>query len=459
MTVLIIFCKSKQLRAIIWLIFASKCFLMKNRFVLFVLLLLPFCLSAQDTITVMQYNLLQYGNLNSAYAGCDETTNNTQEKDESIRTILQYVQPDILTVNEFGATQDLLDDFMRHNLNINGVSYWKSDDIINYANSDIVNHIFYNSNKLALKKHAVIRTSVRDIDAYELYFKTASLVANDTISLVCIVAHLKAGNDYEATRRAQLQNVMDYIDENYPQGNVLIMGDFNMYSSAETGYLLVTHDYSNTNVLLVDPVGSAGVGPWNNNGSYAAYHTQSTTSDINADCKASGGLDDRFDFILMADEVCFGYHNVRYVSNSYTAVGNDGNHFNRSINAGTNAAVPETVANALFQNSDHLPVTVKLAVNAKLKVDDSHLTPEYAASIAPNPASDFARVCFFNRIAGNIQFDIYNIQGMLVKSETDYFDRGNQLHRVDVSDLQKGFYVLRISNYEHLSESLKIVIR
>ena len=86
-------------------------------------------LHAQDTITVMQYNLLEYGNYNSAFADCYETNNNTQRKDECIRLLMDHVKPDILTVCEFGATQSLLTGFLDHNLNINGVNYWKSDNV------------------------------------------------------------------------------------------------------------------------------------------------------------------------------------------------------------------------------------------------------------------------------------------------------------------------------------------
>ena len=49
-------------------------------------LLLGFLVSnAQDVLTVMQYNLLEYGNHNSGFADCYETNNNTQRKDESGR--------------------------------------------------------------------------------------------------------------------------------------------------------------------------------------------------------------------------------------------------------------------------------------------------------------------------------------------------------------------------------------
>ena len=77
---------------------------MRRFFVFLSLLLVSVGMMAQDTITVMQYNLLQYGNY-QGYGGCSESTNNTQHKDECIRDILDYVKPDILGVCEFGATQ------------------------------------------------------------------------------------------------------------------------------------------------------------------------------------------------------------------------------------------------------------------------------------------------------------------------------------------------------------------
>ena len=265
---------------------------------------------AQDTLTVMQYNLLYYGNYNSGFADCFETNNNTQRKDECIRTILDYAKPDIFTVCEFGATSALQNDFLRHNLNINGANYWRSDNIINYAGESIINHIFYDSRKLGLSKHIALRTQPRDTDFYELYLKTPGLAAGDTIKLVCIVAHPKAGQGYEAARRALMQTAMDYLNQHYPHDNALIMGDFNMYGASESGYRLLTQTYSNPEVCFVDPVGSAGIGEWNNNSQYAAYHTQSTRS-YSDECFSSGGLDDRFDFILMADEIKFSYNHMR----------------------------------------------------------------------------------------------------------------------------------------------------
>ena len=413
---------------------------------------------AQDTLTVMQYNLLYYGNYNSGFADCYETNNNTQRKDECIRTIVDFVKPDIFTVCEFGATQQLQNNFLRHNLNINGADYWQSDNIINIAGSNIINHIFFDSRKMGLKRHVALRTNPRDTDIYELYLKTPSLAAGDTIRLVCIVAHPKAGMGYESDRRALMQIAMDYVNQNYPTDNVLIMGDFNMYGASEPGYRLLTQTYSNPSICFMDPLALVGgVGEWNNNSQFSPFHTQSTRS-YSDECFSSGGLDDRFDFILMADEIAFSYNHMRYVQGSYHAVGNDGYHFNMSVNQNYNSSVPADVAEALYDSSDHLPVTMKIAVDVHLGVDDNE-TQNLYATVAPNPASDKAVVHFFNPSQGLVQFEMYSLQGQLMQHESAEFSEGSQQFELSLEGLMKGFYLLRIRHENGWRQTVKVVIK
>ena len=391
---------------------------------------------AQDTLTVMQYNLLEYGNYNSGFADCYETNNNTQRKDECIRTIMDYVQPDILTVCEFGATQQILDNFISHNLNINGISYWKTDDIKNYNNSNIINHIFYDSRKMELKKHVALYTNPRDTDVYELYLKTPGIAYGDTTKLVCIVAHPKAGMGYESSRRATMQVAMDYVNAHYATDNVLIMGDFNMYGASESGYQLLTHTYSNPDIRFVDPLSNVGgVGEWNNNSQFAPFHTQSTRS-YSEECFSSGGLDDRFDFILMADEIYMGFNKIKYLSNSYHAVGNDGHHFNQSIDQNGNDAVPEEVLQALFDCSDHLPVTMKMAVYDQLEISEPETVRFH---LHPNPTDGGINVQAMPETSPQ-EYRIVNPMGQLLL--TGRVEAGNQW--IDVSGLPAGLYFIQL---------------
>ncbi|MBT8195425.1 MAG: hypothetical protein HKO56_03565, partial [Bacteroidia bacterium] len=50
----------------------------------------------------------------------------------------------------------------------------------------------------------------------------------------------------------------------------------------------------------------------------------------------------------------------------YNEFGNDGNHYNQSINWGTNSSVPSNIAQALYDASDHLPVTAELIFGTSL---------------------------------------------------------------------------------------------
>lgn len=395
------------------------------------------CLSsvyAQDTITVMQYNLLQYGNVNSGYADCYETNNNTQHKDECIRTILDYVKPDILTVCEFGKSQNLQSSFLQHNLNINGADYWKSDNIINYANQDIINHIFYDSRKMELKSHVALRTKPRDTDVYELYMKTKELLAGDTIKLICIVTHPKAGMYYESNRRATMQTAMDYVNQNYAYDNVLIMGDFNMYRASESGYQLLTRNYNNPDVLFVDPLANYdGVGEWNSNIMFAPFHTQSTRR-YAEECFSDGGLDDRFDFILISDEIYMGFNKLKYLNGTYKAVGNDGRHFDQSINQNGNSAVPEEVAEALFDSSDHLPVTLKMRIFGEWDVDEVTMN---SFRVYPNPTDGLLHVERPYEDVSTREYRITNIMGQIMLT-------GSVTKTIDVSSLPAGIYFIHL---------------
>ena len=403
---------------------------MRRFFVFLSLLLVSMAVMAQDTITVMQYNLLQYGNY-QGYGGCYESTNNTQRKDECSRVMLGYVKPDILGVCEFGATKQLQNDFLRNNLNINGANYWKSDNIMNGMGSNIINHIFYDSRKMELKKHVSLPTSPRNIDVYEFYMRTSSLLSGDTIKLVCIVAHPKAGTNCESERLAAMTTVMNYVNVHYANDNVLIMGDFNMYRATEGGYQILTKTYGNTDALFIDPLASeGGVGSWNNNPSFARFHTQSTRTE--GTCFSSGGLDDRFDFILMSGEVYMGSKQMRYLNGTYKAIGNDGLHYNKSINQNGNNAVPPLIAQALYDCSDHLPVTMKLQVQAHLGVEDHVVAEGY--KVYPNPVTNV--LCL--DVVGSVEYRILNMMGQTVMM-------GETSREINVSGLPAGIYFINVN--------------
>ena len=60
-----------------------------------------------------------------------------------------------------------------------------------------------------------------------------------------------------------------------------------------------------------------------------------------------------------------GANKISYIPNSCIAVGNDGNHFDLAIiDEPVNTAAPDSVINAIYYMSDHLPVLCKLEVES-----------------------------------------------------------------------------------------------
>src|SRR5690554_6365483 len=108
--------------------------------------------------------------------------------------------------------------------------------------------------------------------------------------------HLKAGNSTssEAQRETQTQVFMDYTATCPSDTNLIVAGDRNVDSSYDDGYQNMTSGA----YALKDPINRPR--SWNNSGSYAEVHTQSTRNGGNFDCGSQGGMDDRFDQILVS---------------------------------------------------------------------------------------------------------------------------------------------------------------
>ena len=258
-------------------------------------------------------------------------------------------------------TEDGADSVLTRSLNVNGVSnYAMANFHLNNSGSGLHNMLYYNTDKLTLQWQDAIITNSRDIDHYVLYANDPNLgVYYDTTFIEVYMCHLKAGNSSANAdiRAEQTQLLMDYIALRPSDRNHFVCGDFNVYSSTETGYQQMTTGP----LALQDPINSPG--SWNNSGTYAEIHTQSTRSSLNYDCGSKGGSDDRFDQILVSNNVMLGSDSLKYVINSYDAVGNDGNHYNTNLLAApVNTQYPDSIVRALYYMSDHLPVSLQAVV-------------------------------------------------------------------------------------------------
>jgi len=320
----------------------------------------------QDTIKVMHYNLLNYRNITNQ---CNAETNNPEDKDKALDRIIWYTQPDIFTVNEMGSNWLNPSKLLSNALNKSGEIEYDQAEFTNNGFSSLVNMLFFNKAKFALESQKTISKDeggsdlVRVIDVYRLFVKDSeALSAGDTLFFNVIVAHLKAGSTSadKTERAAMTKAIMTFLKNKRSTENYIICGDFNIQTHSEECYqtLTVTPE---EDFRFYDPVDAPG--SWNNKSLYANLHTQSTrTTSTQGGCFSGGGMDDRFDFILVGKEILDNKNKAKYIKDSYKALGQDSRRFNGTILNPANKSVPSSVSQALYNMSDHLPIILEIEI-------------------------------------------------------------------------------------------------
>ncbi len=195
--------------------------------------------------------------------------------------------------------------------------------------------------------------------------------------------HLKAGGPggVDQDRRAEEGVLVRSVLNALPAGSRFIFGgDFNMYSSSEPAWTTLTGSQADNDGRLFDPINRAG--NWHIGAAFASVHTQSPG------CRpGDGGMDDRFDFLLLSDALSSG-QGLSYIGNraipfgsgwndpnhSFRVWGNDATSFNDCIEVTANAMVGPVIAQALIDHFEgtssppHLPIFMDLRVPARAAV-------------------------------------------------------------------------------------------
>ncbi|MEQ9188077.1 MAG: T9SS type A sorting domain-containing protein [Cryomorphaceae bacterium] len=405
-----------------------------------------------DTLRFMTYNLLYYGEVTNF---CTTSNNDINEKDTYFKSIAKYVKPDLLLVNEMGASIVYADRIIEKVLNTDGVNRYKRAPIQNNSFSDLVNGVFYDKSKLSLLKQDKLTQAtngssiVRAIDICTFYYKDPYLgPTSDTTFLYLIGMHLKAGSsasDVSARDIATL-SVMDYLVDHYPPGYYITAGDMNVGGSSEQAFQNFLAN-SNGDYAMRDPLIT---GSWSSSSSFAYAHTQSTHTE--SGCHSGGGLDDRFDIVLLSQQIMDDTGSVRFVEGSYKTVGNDGNHYNQSILQGTNNSVPSAVLGALYEMSDHLPV--RLDLRFKRLEQDSDTIP---TSIV-RPAQNDWNIGMVNH---HLQISGLGVEDRVVVADLTgrmhYAAKSNGGDLVVINGFESGVYIVTVSN-ETMRKTEKVFI-
>jgi endonuclease/exonuclease/phosphatase family metal-dependent hydrolase len=182
--------------------------------------------------------------------------------------------------------------------------------------------------------------------------------------------HFKAGDGStpsdSAQRTLECTNLRNMLNLAPAGTNLVVGGDTNFYGSYEVGYTRLTESQADNDGRMKDPQTISGT--WNNP-AFAALHSQSPCAGSGC-IGSSGGMDDRFDILFSSYSLNDGL-GLDMVGGSlpggYGPYGNDGLHYNDSIDGGGfNNVVPLAVATSLRLSSDHVPVIATLQLPAKL---------------------------------------------------------------------------------------------
>ncbi|MBZ0178854.1 MAG: endonuclease/exonuclease/phosphatase family protein [Melioribacteraceae bacterium] len=375
------------------------------------LLLFILSLQAQEKVKIMTYNLLQY-------------PNNYASRNEYFQTVVATVNPDIILVQEMKTNAG----FNMFASQVLDGSYSAGD----FNENDFLNNaIYYKTNIFQFISNVAIPTVLRDINQFTLVHK----ITADTIIIYSV--HLKSSQGYEQQRLSEVNSLREVTDRLQSDANYIVLGDFNIYTSNEPAFQRLL-DQSAAGYFL-DPLNAPG--DWNNNPNFAYLHTQSTRYNNIGDGGASGGLDDRFDMILISQSV-LDYGGIDYIDGTYKPIGNDGAHFNKSINELPNNAVSAEVANALFFASDHVPVAAEFYFGVSTSVDEFTIPTEIELSQNyPNPFNPETTINFTIPKPDYIKLIVSNLLGETIEILlNDYIQQGSYDISFDGGELSSGIY-------------------
>ncbi len=400
---------------------------MKNFISIFTLLFISVSGFTQDTLTVMSYNILNYPG-----------TSSTRYND--LKVIIQHTKPDIFICSELqdAAGADLL---LNNSFNAAPINYYARANFVDGDDTD--NMLYYNTNKVSLASQNQITTALRDISHYHLY----TCEGADTVWYDIFSMHLKAssGSTNANDRLAECVQLTNYIATLPTNTNIMVGGDFNFYSvlpGIEPAWNQLTVTCSQA---LKDPINMAG--EWHANSFYKNIHTQSTRSAVNPGCcgGSTGGMDDRFDFLLINQNLRDGLAGAEYMPGTYKAVGQDGNHYNISlVESPSNASVPAAVNTALFNMSDHLPVLMKIytcdvTIGLEENSEEGHLTVAFGSENNLLVTADYLK-------EENITAEIITLNGSVVLTQNFESKIGHNQFTIPLPIMEKGMYVIRLSS-------------
>ena len=281
------------------------------------------------------------------------------------RTVMANIGADVLIVQELNSDAGR-DSFLTNVLNVVEPGQWAASAFFALQSTPGVEGgaVFYKPAKVGISFTSQFATSgPRDVLLTRV---TPVGYTNINGTFRVYSMHLKAGGPAtvdSTTRRLECTDIRSTLNQAPANTNFMIGGDTNFYAEWEGGYTRLTESQADNDGRCKDPLTMTG--DWHVIPAYAAYYSQCPCA-TSCGSFSGGGLDDRFDLFLSSLSMQNG-EGVDFVPGGYFAYGNDGNHFNTDVDGGGfNTAVGLTVATALRNASDHMPVVCTVQVASKI---------------------------------------------------------------------------------------------
>lgn len=380
---------------------------------------------SQETIKTMFYNVFEF-------PAAPPTNRSAILKD-----IVQSYNPDIFMVCEL-QDEPGADDILNNSLNINGQVFQRAPFVSNQSGpAELQQMIYFKSDKFSLETTDVITTNVRDINRYQLKVNTADQATNP-LFIDIYVAHLKSstGTANQQERLQMVTALTNYISNLDLNSYFIFSGDLNIYTASEPAYQHLLNPAGD--VTFEDPLNAPG--SWQDNSNFAYLHTQSTRlSNAGFGGGAGAGLDDRFDFILLSENM-FNNPELMYVDDTYKAFGNNGNCLNNRIDSvDCDGFYDQNLRDKLYFMSDHLPVVMDLQTDRTILSTPSLSHTRLIRFPRGNMANEYLYIQVDPSIQQEAGFEIFNTLGQRITSiknnnATDY--------KINVSGFSQGIYYL-----------------
>ncbi len=398
-----------------------------------------------DTFDVVTYNLEFFGTDVKGTDGFEFGPTNDDLQIENVAKVMNKLNADVYVVQE--VSDDPSIDKLIDQININGKTFEKTISTSwsysfdpadpNFPPQKLV--VLYNTQTTTVKKSRVmfkklydeVRAGTTTLPNYPggngaSFFASGRLPyliqietniggVKKEINLINIHARANSGSDISRynMRKYDAELLKDSLDVNYPNSNLIILGDFNddvkasVITPNPSSYEAFVNDTNNYDALTLG-ISQAG-----------AYSFLS-----------SGGF---LDHIVISNELT-----DEYIPNSIAVYD------------------PRTdIVNYTTNTSDHGPVIARFELKEdNLSTIDFDANTTFAVKAFPNPATDVVNVLVKSSTDKNLKLRFYDINGRLVGNPFEV--KANQditTTAVPVNYLQRGVYIYT------LTENNKVVFK